>query len=225
MWAVGAVGVLEERNACGRWVWGEGGKRACGGGGEGGGGGVRAVRDVRAVRAVRAVGAVGAVRALRVVGAGGAGGRAGAAIEHYFLFSFLNSEYGSMWAVGAVGVLEERNACGRWVWGAGGKRACGGGGEGGGGEGAEGGGGGWRGWSCWGNNTIFSSLFLHVGSAGGGCWRRGTHVGGGCGARAVSARAVGAVRGGGGEGSEGCEGGEGGGGGEGAEGGGGGWRG
>ena len=80
MWGVGAVGVLEERNACGRWVWGEGGKRACGGGGEGGGGGVRAVRDVRAVRA-----AVGAVR----VGAGGAAGRAGAAIEHYFLFSFL----------------------------------------------------------------------------------------------------------------------------------------
>ena len=38
MWAVGAVGVLEERNACGRWVWGEGGKRACGGGDEGGGG-------------------------------------------------------------------------------------------------------------------------------------------------------------------------------------------
>ena len=26
------------------------------------------------------------------------------------------------------------------------------------------------------------------------CWRRGTHVGGGCGARAASARAVGAVR-------------------------------
>ena len=66
--------MLEERNACGRWVWGEGGKRACGGGGEGGGGGVRAV---------------GAVRALRAVGAGGAGGRAGAAIEHYFLFSFV----------------------------------------------------------------------------------------------------------------------------------------
>ena len=86
MWAVGAVGVLEERNACGRWVWGEGGKRACGWGGEGGGGRVRAVRDVRAVRAMRAV---GAVRALRAVGAGGAGGRAGAAIKHYFLFSFL----------------------------------------------------------------------------------------------------------------------------------------
>ena len=80
MWAVGAVGVLEERNACGRWVWGEGGKRACGGGDEGGGGGVRAVRAVRAV---------GAVRAVRAVGAGGAGGRAGAAIEHYFLFSFV----------------------------------------------------------------------------------------------------------------------------------------
>ena len=40
--------MLEERNACGRWVWGEGAKRACGGGGEGGGVGVRAVRDVRA---------------------------------------------------------------------------------------------------------------------------------------------------------------------------------
>ena len=79
-WAVGAVGVLEERNVCGRWVWGEGGKRACGGGGEGGGGGARAARAVRAV---------GAVRALRAVGAGGAGGRAGAAIEHYFLFSFV----------------------------------------------------------------------------------------------------------------------------------------
>ena len=34
MWAVGAVGVLEERNACGRWVWGEGGQRACGARGE-----------------------------------------------------------------------------------------------------------------------------------------------------------------------------------------------
>ena len=54
-------------------------------------------------------GAVGAV------GAGGAGGRAGAAIEHYFLFSsLLSSEYGSMWAVGAVGVLEERKACKQW---------------------------------------------------------------------------------------------------------------
>ena len=91
MWAVGAVGVLEERNACGRWVWGEGGKRACGGGGGGGGGGVR---DVRAVRAV------GAVRALRAVGALRAGGRAGAAIEHYFLFSFLR----------AVSM----EACGQW---------------------------------------------------------------------------------------------------------------
>ena len=61
------------------------------------------------------VGAVGAVRALRAVGAGGAGGRAGAAIEHYFLFSsLLSGEYGSMWAVGAVGVLEERSACGQW---------------------------------------------------------------------------------------------------------------
>ena len=61
-----------------------------------------------------------------------------------------------MWAVGAVGVLEERNACGRWVWGEGGKRACGGGGEG-----AEGGGGGWRGWSCWtSNRTLFSLLFF-----------------------------------------------------------------
>ena len=49
MWAVGV---------------GEGGKRACGGGGEGGGGGMRAVRAVGAVRAVRAVG-------------------------HYFLSSFL----------------------------------------------------------------------------------------------------------------------------------------
>ena len=49
------------------------------------------------------------------VGAGGAGGRAGAAIEHYSLFSsLLSSKYGSMWAVGAVGVLEERKACGQW---------------------------------------------------------------------------------------------------------------
>ena len=132
MWAVGAVGVLEERNACGRWVWGEGGKRACGGGGEGGGGGVRAVRDVRAVR--RGWSCWGSNRTL------------------FSLLFFVSSEYGSMWAVGAVGVLEERNACGRWVWGEGGKRACGGGGEGGaggegsegceGGEGGEGGGGG-----------------------------------------------------------------------------------
>ena len=110
MWAVGAVGVLEERNACGRWVWGEGGKRACGGGGEGGGGGVRAVRDVRAVRAVREW---GSNRTL------------------FSLLFFVSSEYGSMWPVWAVGVLEERNACGRWVWGEG-ERACGGGGEGGG---------------------------------------------------------------------------------------------
>ena len=43
---------------------------------------------------------MGAVRALRVVGAGGA----------------VRSEYGSMWALGAVGVLEERNACGS-CWG------------------------------------------------------------------------------------------------------------
>ena len=51
-----------------------------------------------------------------------------------------------------------------------------------------------------------------------------THVGGACGARAVSARAVGAVRGSEGcEGGEGGEGGGGGGGGEGAEGGGGGY--
>ena len=82
-WEVGAVGVLEERKACGQWRG--------------------------RVGAVRAVGAVGAV------GAGGAGGRAGAAIEHYFLFSsLLSSEYGSMWAVGAVGVLEERKACNGW---------------------------------------------------------------------------------------------------------------
>ena len=110
MWAVGAVGVLEERNACGRWVWGEGGKRACGGGGEGSGGGVRAVRDVRAVRAGGAGGhvgaaivckcgegavcAVGAARAVRVVGV-------------------ARAEYGSiwggceegMWAVGVVGTF------------------------------------------------------------------------------------------------------------------------
>ena len=59
------------------------------------------------VRVVRAVGAV------RAVGEGGGGGEG-------------SSEYGSIWAVGAVGVLEERN--GRWVWGEGGKRACGGGG-------------------------------------------------------------------------------------------------
>ena len=53
------------------------------------------------------------------MGAGGAGGRAGAAIEHYFLFSsLLSGECGSMWAVGAVGVLEERKACGQWRVGA-----------------------------------------------------------------------------------------------------------
>ena len=43
---------------------------------------------------------------------------------------FVSSEYGSMWAAGAVGVLEERNACGRWVWGEGGKRLGGERGEG-----------------------------------------------------------------------------------------------
>ena len=52
-------------------------------------------------------------------GGGGGGGWRGwscwAAIEHYFLFSsLLSSEDGSMWAVGAVGVLEERKACGQW---------------------------------------------------------------------------------------------------------------
>ena len=80
-----AVGVLEERKACGQWR-----------------------------------GRLGAVRALRAVGAGGAGGRAGAPIQHYFLFSFVSCEYGSMWAVGAVGVLEERKACGSGEggWGA-----------------------------------------------------------------------------------------------------------
>ena len=61
MWAVGAVGVVEERKACGQWRG--------------------------RVGAVRAVGAVGAVRAVRAVGAGGVGGRAGAALEHYFFFS------------------------------------------------------------------------------------------------------------------------------------------
>ena len=67
-----------------------------------------------------------ALRALRVVGAGGAGGRAGAATEHYFLFSsLLSGEYGSMWAVGAVGVLEERKACGQWRGRVGAVRAVG----------------------------------------------------------------------------------------------------
>ena len=101
MWAVGAVGVLEDK-ACGQWRG--------------------------RVGAVRAVGAVGAV------GAGGAGGRAGAAIEieHYFLFSsLLNGEYGSMWAVGGVGVLEKRKACGQWRGRVGAVRAVGAGGAGG----------------------------------------------------------------------------------------------
>ena len=94
MWAVGGVGVLEERKACGQW---QGRVRAVG-----------AVEERKAcgqwrgrVGAVRAVGVVGAVRA------GDAGGCAGAAIEHYF------GEYGIMWAVGVVGVLEERKACGQ----------------------------------------------------------------------------------------------------------------
>ena len=124
MWAVGAVGVLEERNACGRWVWGEGGERACGGGGEGGGGGVRAVRDVRE-------GGEGGGGGEGAEGGGG-GWRGwscwGSNRTLFSLLFFVSSEYGSMWAVGAVGVLEERNACGRWVWGEGGKRACGEGG-------------------------------------------------------------------------------------------------
>ena len=61
---------------------------------------------------VKKVRVVGAVRAVGAVGAGGAGGRAGAAIEHYFvLSSFFSGEYGSVWAVGAVGVLDKRKAC------------------------------------------------------------------------------------------------------------------
>ena len=75
---------------------------------------------------------------------------------------------------------KDRNALDSISWG----RCEGGeGGEGGGGgEGAEGGLGGRRG-------ALFCGrcVWKHVGSGGG---RRGTHVGGGCGARAVSARAV-----------------------------------
>ena len=86
------------------------------------------------------------MRAVRAVGGGeGAGGGWrgwscwGSNRTLFSLLFFVSSEYGGMWAVGAVGVLEERNACRRWVWGEGGKRACGGGGGGGGGgEGSEG---------------------------------------------------------------------------------------
>ena len=44
------------------------------------------------------------------------------------LFSLLfssSSEYGSMWAVRAVGVLEERKACGQWRGRVGAVRAVG----------------------------------------------------------------------------------------------------
>ena len=107
----------------------------------GGGCGARAV-SARAVGAVR--GAEGSEGCEGGEGGGGGGGGEGAEGggggwrgwscwgSNRTLFSllfFVSSEYGSMWAVGAVGVLEERNACGRWVWGEGGKRACGGGGE------------------------------------------------------------------------------------------------
>ena len=95
MWAVGAVGVLEERNACGRTVWGEGGKRACGGGGEGGGVGVRAVRDVRAVRA------------------GGAGGHAGAAI----VCKCGEGAVCAVWAARAVGAVGAARAEYGSIWG------------------------------------------------------------------------------------------------------------
>ena len=61
---------------------------------------------------------------VRAVGAGGAGGRAGGSNKTLFS-SLLTSEYGSMWAVGAVGVLEERKACGRWCGGNSGEGADG----------------------------------------------------------------------------------------------------
>ena len=84
MWAVGAVGVLEERNACGRWVWGEGGKRACGGGGGRGGEGSEGCEGGEGGEGGGGGGGGGGGE-----GAEGGGGGCGAAIEHYFLFSFL----------------------------------------------------------------------------------------------------------------------------------------
>ena len=87
MWAVGAVGVVGA--VWGVWV---AGRERCGSAGWG-----AASAWVReGCGWAAAVGAVG-------VGAGGAGRRAGAAIEHYFLL--FCGEYGSMWAVGAVGVF------------------------------------------------------------------------------------------------------------------------
>ena len=67
----------------------------------------------------RAVGAVGAVGAGGEGAEGGGGGWRGWSCctsnrTFFSLLFFVSSEYGSMWAVGAVGVLEERN--GRWVW-------------------------------------------------------------------------------------------------------------
>ena len=90
----------------------------------GGGCGARAV-SARAVGAVRGgEGSEGCEGGEG--GEGGGGGWCGWSCwgSNRTLFSllfFVSSEYGSMWAVGAVGVLEERNACGRWVWGEGGR--------------------------------------------------------------------------------------------------------
>ena len=48
-------------------------------------------------------------------GGGGVVGGVGGDYKPLDSLSFGGEE--GMWAVGAVGVLEERKACGRWVWG------------------------------------------------------------------------------------------------------------
>ena len=60
----------------------------------------------------------GAVRAVRAVGGGGGGWRGWSCWGSNILFSsLLSGEYGSMWAVGAVGVLEEHVGSGEGGWG------------------------------------------------------------------------------------------------------------
>ena len=110
---------------------------------------------------------MGAVGAVGAVGAGGAGGRVGAAIEHYYLFE---RSFFSCWSKG------------KHVGGEGG----GYGSVGGGGGGCSGGVGGERGEGA-------VRVLGRVGGVGGGrwrwgrwvCWRRGRHVGSGCGGNVV----------------------------------------
>ena len=93
-------------------------------------GSIRAVGVLEERKIAGGVSAEGAVRAGGEDGGGWEGSegsgegwcrcRVGAAIKHYFFFSFSGSDCGAC------------GQWGRWVWGEGGKRACGEGGGGGG---------------------------------------------------------------------------------------------